>query len=129
MQLEPLCTPVELGCRDGFTLHAHLEPDPTAALVPSDGFDAEQVAAFTRGEWGFAELVVTASRAGTTMGRASLPGVVVGNFPQIGGVSYVRYRIDPMRGIPSPLARHTPGLCDRAIWLAQQKAAQQGRGR
>ncbi len=118
MEEEASFGPVVLPPRSGFTLRAHLEADATTRLQPCDGFDAEQIAAFIRGEWRFADLVVTASREDSVLGRAALPGVIVGDFPSIGGVSYVSVRVDPLRGVVSPLNRHERQLCDRAVALA-----------
>lgn len=71
----------ELDPRDGFDLTVTLEPDDATTPDDFDSYGAADVAAWHRGDWSYVGVVVTASRAGVELGRASIWGTEAGYSP------------------------------------------------
>lgn len=61
----------DLDARDGFELSARLYYDSDSTPDDYDCFTPKQVQAWRNDEWQFVGLVITASIAGTELGRAS----------------------------------------------------------
>ena len=70
---------------NGWTLRAYLTPDYDTSVTDYDCYDTDTIETYYRDLWSYVGIVVEASRAGITLGTASLWACEYGAMPGIVG--------------------------------------------
>lgn len=108
-----------VGTIDGFDISARLVPDVDATVADYDCYDEAAVAAWRRGDWSYVGTIVTASKAGITLGADSIWASEYGYMPDVEG------RINPLDGEGDEFVNgYGPGLIAEAISVAKAKLAE-----
>lgn len=108
---------IDLDSQHGFDLRAFIVVDENSDA--SDGeYPADVMEAYNEGEWQLVGIIVTASRAGTELGRDSIWNVEYGQFPAGDTVTWTW--IDPLRDNGGSLDYYRADLIDNAIADARQ---------
>jgi len=108
-----------IGTVDGFDIEAGLVYDPDNSVDDFDCYSDEDRGAYFRDDWHYVGMVVTASKAGVTLGYSSLWGSEYGILPGVEGW------VSPLNGESEHFVNgYGPQLIAEAIAEAQVKIAE-----